>query len=110
MSVYLHKSEKCFEKKSEKKNVKRVSYSNTVKIAFIPCLDEYINDGVDFSQLWYSMKEEDAAKYEAVLEVKYLLETNPYLTKNLAMTYLYQPNVENIFLDIHKFKKFKIIR
>ena len=84
---------------------KVVTISNRINVALIPCLDEYVDNGIDLSELWYSIEEEERAKEEVILEVTTLVELNPNLTTNLAMTFLYQPNMENIFLDIHAFKK-----
>mmetsp|Transcript_7173 Transcript_7173/g.10162 ORF Transcript_7173/g.10162 Transcript_7173/m.10162 type:complete len:274 (+) Transcript_7173:108-929(+) len=78
-------------KNSKKK--RKVQYANTCAVILIPTRREYIDAGID---LWYSRSDQSTAQSQVASEVKRLMDFNPSLKLEQAMSFLYQPRTDYI--------------
>ena len=76
---------------SSSSSSKKVKYAKTCAVILIPSREEYFDAGIN---LWYDRKDLKLSQYQASIELKHLMEENPVLTMEAAMTYLYQPKME----------------
>lgn len=76
---------------SSSNSSKKVKYAKTCAVILIPSREEYFDAGIN---LWYDRKDLKLSQYQASIELKHLMEENPVLTMEAAMTYLYQPKIE----------------
>ena len=76
---------------------KKVKYAKTCAVILIPSREEYFNAGIN---LWYDRKDLKLSQYQASIELKHLMEENPVLTMEAAMTYLYQPKIEIFYRNV----------
>lgn len=83
--------------RSNSSSSKKVKYAKTCAVILIPSRDEYFKAGIN---LWYDRKDLKLSQYQASIELKHIMEENPVLTMEAAMTYLYQPKIEILYRDI----------
>lgn len=76
---------------------KKVKYAKTCAVILIPSREEYFNAGIN---LWYDRRDLKLSQYQASVELKHLMEENPILTMEAAMTYLYQPKIEIFYKNV----------
>ena len=76
---------------------KVVKYAKTCAVVLIPSREEYFNAGI---VLWYDSKELKLSQYQASIELKHVMEENPVLTIEAAMTYLYQPKIDILHRNV----------
>jgi len=83
-----------------KKN-KKVSFSQILNIYLIPMIDEFMN----YQDLWWSDEDLIEMKKSAIVELKKIMEINPFMELKHAKKLLYQPN--NICYDPANFANYE---